>query len=274
MPELAVLTFNVMFELLDHDDVPPWDERREACVSALRAAAVDAIALQETSPAQLTFIAGALADEFDLWTHRVTISDGLLAELRERYGQRLPAELAEVALLTRRASLDVAHMTHWWLSPTPDVDLSVGYGKRVPRLAVAVRAEHRATGLRLTLATTHVDLSAPMPQTAVCLHRLTPEATAGRSVILFGDLNTQTDWRGYDLMLAAGWRDASSAQLERAQHADADRWMGDASTPSARIDHILYRSDRLAPINWRVIEDPSGMRLSDHAPVVATFALM
>ncbi len=98
---ITIVTFNVMIDLLEHPAVPPWEQRRDACVEVLRAAGADAIALQEASPAQQAFIAAGLP-EFELWTHIARMPEDLLAELRVRYGEALPADMAEVALLTSR----------------------------------------------------------------------------------------------------------------------------------------------------------------------------
>jgi endonuclease/exonuclease/phosphatase family metal-dependent hydrolase len=268
--EIRIVTFNVMIELLGHPDVPSWERRRQACVRALHTAGADTIGLQEVSPEQLAYVAASLP-EFDVWTHVVRLPDELLAELRARYGAALPAEMTEVALLTRRETIRVQAQTHWWLSPTPDVELSMGFGKRVPRLAVSVRATHLPTGLPLTLATTHVDGSAPLPMTEVCLRKLAPDAGSGRSVMFFGDLNTHADPGGYQLMLAAGWRDAYAARSEGPD--EVATWIGGGRYPPSRIDHVLYRSDRLTAVDWDVVTTRDRMRLSDHALVGATFVL-
>jgi endonuclease/exonuclease/phosphatase family metal-dependent hydrolase len=270
---ITIVTFNVLMDLVRHPAVPPWEQRRDACVDVLRDAPADAIALQETSPAQLAFI-GASLPEFEVWTHAARIPAKFLAELRIRYGQGLPADLVEVALLTRRETLRVEETNHWWLSPTPDVELSTGFGKRVPRLAMSVRAIHLPSGLRLTLATTHIDSSAPLRMTEVCLRRLSGDVDSGRAVILFGDLNSHTDARGYWLMREHGWHDAYAARDASAGEPEIPTWIGGGGYPPSRIDHVLYSSERLVAADWRVLSSPApDVRLSDHFPVQVRFAL-
>lgn len=267
---LSVVTFNVMFELLARPDVPPWESRREAVVAALRAARADAIGLQETSPAQVDFIRRALPG-YDLWSHPVRMPEPLLSELRARYGHALSEEFSEVVLLTARETITVEAQFHWWLSPTPDVELSTGFGKPVPRLALGVRAVHRPTGVPLGLVTTHVDATAPFEMTAVLLTRLKPEVEAGRSVVLFGDLNSDRDPHGVAMMLSAGWRDAYAAAASPAERG-ATTWIGDRTRPAARIDHVLYCSAVLRPRRWQTLGGgAASVRLSDHAPLLATF---
>lgn len=267
---LTVVTFNVMFELLARVDVPSWKARRETVLAVLRTARPDAIGLQETSPAQLDFIRRGLP-EYDLWSHAVGLPEPLLTQLRARYGQGLAEELSEVALFTLRETITVEAQFQWWLSPTPDVELSTGYGKPVPRLALGVRAIHRPTGLPLALLTTHVDGSAPLEMTAVLHFRLQPEVDAGRSVIVFGDFNSDRDPRGVELMLDAGWRDAYAAVASPDDAREAT-WMGDRGRPAARIDHVLYRSAVMRALNWRTLGGgAASVLLSDHAPVLATF---
>jgi len=259
-------------DLVGHPAVPEWDRRKEACLEALRSADADAIGLQETSPSQLRFLSAGLP-EFDLWTHRIQLPADFLATVRARFGADVPAEFAEVALLTRRETLDVEGHDHWWLSPTPHQEFSAGFGNFTPRLAVRARARHRPTGLLLTLATTHIDQRAPLAMTETCLRQLGADVEAGRTVIFFGDLNTHTDRRGYDLMVSTGWRDSYDAARGRAGPDEIPTFIDDGRRwPSRRIDHVLYRSSHLRAVDWHTVEPTEGPSwLSDHFPVIARF---
>lgn len=259
-------------DFVGHPLVPEWDRRKEACLEALRSADADAIGLQETSPSQLRFLSAGLPD-FELWTHRIELPADFLAEVRARFGADVPAEFAEVALLTRRETLDVEGHDHWWLSPTPHQEFSAGFGNIAPRLAVRARARHRPTGLPLTLATTHIDQRASLAMTEACIGQLGADVEGNRSVIFFGDLNTHTDRRGYDLMMSTGWRDSYEAAGGLAGPDEIPTFIDDGRRwPSRRIDHVLYRSSRLRAIDWHTVgltEAPSC--LSDHFPVIARF---
>lgn len=98
---ITIVTFNILMDFVGHPLVPEWDRRKEACLEALRSADADAIGLQETSPSQLRFLSAGLP-EFELWTHQIQLPADFLAKVRARFGADVPAEFAEVALLTRR----------------------------------------------------------------------------------------------------------------------------------------------------------------------------
>jgi endonuclease/exonuclease/phosphatase family metal-dependent hydrolase len=264
-------TFNVLLDEIANANVAPWDRRREACAQAMLASGADVIGLQEVSPAQLGFIAERLTD-FQVWTHTAELPHHTMVLLRQRYGSHLSARLSEVALLTRRSTIRVERAHHWWLSPTPNLELATGFGNQIPRLALCVLATHIPTELPISLATTHVDASAPLAMTEVCLAKLQPDVEAGRTTILLADFNSHTDDRGYRLMLEQGWRDAYDSR--EPQDAETHTWIGDVGHRPARIDHILYKSDALTAVDWRTIAaDDSGERLSDHSLVTAGFAM-
>lgn len=265
---LTVATFNVSMDFVGHPLVRPWDQRSEACLEALRTARADAIGLQETSPAQLAFLAAGLP-EFEVWTHQVELPDAFLAELRTRFGDNVPSEFAEVALLTRRATLDVEGFDHWWLSPTPEHEFSIGFGNVTPRLAVRITAVHRILRISMTLATTHVDHRAALPMTVLFARRATQDIKPGEAAVILGDLNTHPDRRGYDQLIGDGWRDGYEAVADSSK--ETPTFIDDGGPfAGQRLDHVLYRSSRLRSLEWSTLGGPPGT-LSDHAPVLVRF---
>lgn len=268
-PLLTVVTFNVSMDLVGHPLVPEWDRRKRACLDVLRHATADAIGLQETSPSQLAFLVSGLP-EFDVWTHRVTLPTDLLNDLRSRFGPRVPSEFAEVVLLTRRATVAVEAFDHWWLSPAPERELSLGFGNVTPRLAVRTSAIHRPSGLPMTLATTHIDHRAALPMTVLFARRARNDGAA-RSTVIFGDLNTHPDRRGYEQLIGDGWHDAYEAAEVRGVVREIPTFIDDGGTfAGQRVDHVLYRSTHLRAVEWATLGSHPG-ELSDHAPVLARF---
>ena len=257
---LTVVTWNVMYEPLQRPEVQAWPQRRAAAAQLLAGCQADVIGLQEVSASQLEYLASALPD-FELHTHRVRIPKSLLVRLRARYGAAFEEEMGELALLTRRASIDVVSLRHWWLSPTPGIELSTGFGEEVPRLAIVALATHRPTSLRLALATTHVDRTAPFEQTKVSASMLDRELASGRSALLLGDLNSDADPRGVQHLVTAGWADAA---------VDSSTWIGDSESGPARVDHVLFHSEALQLVEAAVLASPA---LSDHLPVRARFSI-
>ena len=257
----AIVTWNVLFDLLEVPGILPWSQRRHLVAGILRDADADVIGVQEASPAQVAYLAEQLP-QFDTITHTSLAADPLLRQLRARYGEALSGDIGELAIFVRRTKFDVRQVRHWWLSPTPEIELSTGYGKDVPRLAIAALAIDRATGTPFTFVTTHVDRTAPFEQTDICRSQLETDIEAGRSCVLFGDLNSDVDARGVDALVAGRWVDAP---------VDAPTWMGDADSPPARIDHVLFHSDSLRLMRTQLLDDSE--LLSDHRPVKATFAI-
>ena len=86
----------------------------------------DIIALQELSGRQLADMQRRLAG-FDVVTMRTALPEELHLSLSARYGVPLEREIGELALFVRTTRLEVIEQHQQWLSPTPEVPLSIGW---------------------------------------------------------------------------------------------------------------------------------------------------
>jgi endonuclease/exonuclease/phosphatase family metal-dependent hydrolase len=261
---LCVVTFNVLMDFLPAEGVPPWEERKTACAQVLRAARADLIGVQEPSPQQLAYLEAQLP-EFDLIVVRSVLSEEVLRLARPHYGPDVPPVLNEVALFYRPATLEKLGEGHWWLSPTPDQPVSIGFGNIAPRLVVWGRFRHSATGRPLVVFNTHFDLRAPRPMAEVCRARFQAFAL-NEPLIFMGDFNVDPDQNAevYTLLTADGWRDAYAAVPPPPANGTYQ--------DSTRIDHVLYRGPALAPVAWATLPAPDPAHpLSDHHPVLVQF---
>ena len=92
----------------------------------------DIIALQELSGRQLIDMERRLPG-FEVVTMPTSLPEELHRTLSARYGVPLEREIGELALFVRTTRLEVIEQHQQWLSPTPKVRLSVGWGNVMPR---------------------------------------------------------------------------------------------------------------------------------------------
>jgi endonuclease/exonuclease/phosphatase family metal-dependent hydrolase len=270
---LSVITANIAADFLTPPGVPPWTERRQPYVQALRAADPAIIGMQEVTPRQFAFLQRQLADFGALTVPTANPDPTLLAAWREKYGAAgfmAPPDPYEVVLFYRRASCVLLAGGHWWLSPTPERP-SVGFGNIAPRVMLWAHLLHRPSGRELIVFNTHIDRRCTAPMLELCRQRCASFAGRGLPMLLIGDLNVNPADPEYAALIAAGWHDAHAATAS----AEAATFLFDTpAAPAGRIDHILYRGGGIAPLEWSRLASPdSARRLSDHDPVAASFRL-
>jgi len=262
---LSVLTWNVSYEPLRPPGVLPWTERRNRMADVARDA--DIVALQELSCRQLSDLQSRLP-AFEVVTVRVPLPDPLRRALSSRYAVELEREIGELALLVRTARLTVIELGHRWLSPTPEVSLSVGWGNAVPRLVLWTVVRDRGLGARALVATTHVDLRAVLPMVAAIRDAVAEPVGRVGAGILLGDLNTNADPGAFDALLTAGWRDTHPSRDISVD----PTVLGDLAGRPGRIDHILVHGSA-AGASWGYAS-AADEGLSDHLAVRAEIRLM
>lgn len=261
---LSVLSWNVSYEPLQPPGVLRWDQRRDGMAEVVGDA--DIIALQELSGRQLTDMRRRLAG-FEVVTMRTALPEELHRTLSERFGVPLEREIGELALFMRTTRLEVIEQHQQWLSPTPEVPLSIGWGNVVPRVLLWCLLRDRSLGAAVVVAATHVDLSAVRPMLEAIRDGLADSVTRAGAGVLLGDLNTMADPDAFDALLDAGWRDTHSSH----DLADDPTFLGELAGRPGRIDHILVHGHAVAD-GWR---RASAARegLSDHLAVRAEVRL-
>jgi endonuclease/exonuclease/phosphatase family metal-dependent hydrolase len=257
---LTVLTWNISYEALHPAGVRTWPDRAGDVARVI--GAVDIAAVQELSGRQVRDIAALLATH-EAVNVRFRPDDELRARLERRYRIDLEPDIGELALFVRTERLAVTDRGHWSLSPTPDVELSTGWGNETPRQVLWAILEDRETRAHCLVATTHVDLAAVRPMLRQLAAELGPMAERHRSACLLGDLNTVEDPEAFKLLLAAGWRDAHPT----GDLAADPSFLGALDGRPGRIDHILVHGTASAA-GWHLATSADA-GLSDHLAVGA-----
>jgi endonuclease/exonuclease/phosphatase family metal-dependent hydrolase len=245
--ELKVMTYNVLVEISSVPGIPPWRSRKDAVVDLIRHENLDLIAVQETAPRQLTF----------------------LAEKLPEFGLIQDSKFTDAALFYRKDLFDLVEQGQWWLSPTPEKHMSKGFGNFLPRLLVWARLKHRATGGILVAASTHFDNTEPSQNkmAALCQEKWKPFTQTGQPIIWMGDFNTDQSRGDYPMLTSHGFQDAYTASPSASPGGKDDNVPTFPGENGKRIDHILYFGP-VRPIEWKVMTYPNTI-LSDHYPVAA-----
>lgn len=142
---------------------------------------------------------------------------------------------------TNSSRLELLSVSHFWLSPTPEIPGSKGWDAVQPRMCTVARFSDRASTSAanhadLIVANTHWDdrgLKAREESARLILSRIEQEIRGGRSetdtpisekeplVVLLGDLNSPAEEAGYQVL--TGGRYPASGKIGAAEAANGGR---------------------------------------------------
>ncbi len=232
---MRVVTFNVRYGSADDAEFA-WPNRRKPLLDLLEQLDPDILCLQETLYFQLEEIADRLR-HFD-WIG-VGRDDG--------------ASSGEFASIFLKGPKPVRSGT-FWLSPTPEVPGSMGWGARLPRICTWAELDG------LTVANVHLDhesILARKEGVALVLDRLPAHC------LLCGDFNATPDEASIQSVLAAGFTDFAAGT-----GGTYNDFKENPPDPP-RIDYIFGRG--LTCRKTEVVRHPL---VSDHWPVFAEIDLL
>ncbi len=230
------------------DDGHSWESRKDVCARVIAACAPDVVGLQEATLEQVEWIAGALPEH--AW-------HGLRQD---------PHGHPRNAVFVHR-SLALVDRGGYWLSSTPHVTGSTGWGAKYARhVNWLVLAD--SGGREWRVSNTHLDHVSDQARAGAA--GLLAEDTAAwpdeTPQVLMGDFNAGAGSAPLTTLDRAGWRDAwAVANPDQSDSGPTRHGFGqeDAAHPQ-RIDWIMVRG----PVDVRacrlVRDRPDGVWPSDH----------
>jgi endonuclease/exonuclease/phosphatase family metal-dependent hydrolase len=265
---VRLMSFNILHSL---NPLPPaaWRHRRPLVWEVIRRHAPDIVALQEV-----------LADQWDDFTAEF----GAVYET-VGHGHAGPRDGEILPVAWRRDRFERIRHEFFWLSATPDVVGSKGWGGFFPRVVTLVHLRDRRDGRELVVVNNHWESDNDRMEARQRSAELVLERTAGippdRAVFLVGDFNivpTREKRRApyrrlteegspppfRDAWLAAGERRGPDTTTNRLKSAPSLQ-------PGERKDWILYRGP-VRPVTM-VVDDfhRDGIHPSDHLPIILAF---
>lgn len=258
---VKAMTFNIRLSRA-HDGANAWPHRRELVAEVIRRFAADFVGVQEAWPEQIAYLTQSLPQ------YRY------LGRSRERDG--VEGEAIPLFYRHQRWSLDPQEQGTFWLSDTPEVPGSTGWGNTIPRVITWGRFIEKGGNGALYVYNVHLDhLSAA---SRVRSARALADRIARRShpepVLVLGDFNAGESSEPVQYLTGADH--ASPVQLRdtfRTVHPQETlvgtfHGFGGATTGS-KIDYIL--ASREAQVLEAAIVRGSfqGRYPSDHFPVTA-----
>ena len=252
---IDVMTFNIRFDN-PRDSLNAWPNRAAMVAGFINDQIPDLLGMQEVLWHQYEYLDSALAGYGSAAAGR---DDGL------RGGEACP-------VFYRLGRFEPLASGTFWLSSTPDVPGSVGWGAALTRIATWVRLYDKTAKDTLLYINTHFDHisdSARVMSSGVLLARVR-ELAGDNNFVITGDFNARPESLAMSRMTEGGFAVDSYTISETPPAGESYTFNGWKDEPGeGRIDYIFIRNGMKVSSHTthRVVED--GVFISDHWPVTA-----
>jgi endonuclease/exonuclease/phosphatase family metal-dependent hydrolase len=252
------MTYNILFSF-PNPEFDPWSVRREIVAADIFRYDPDLVGFQEPFPDQVKDIAERCPDLVPLH-HEVD---------------------TDATILYRQSRFAVLETGSYWLSPSPDVPYSTGFGNFFPRLVIWARMVDASSGMEFFFVNTHFDNTSPSQEMSAPLFLERTAPLAGElPVIVTGDFNSRPGSEAYGILTqgidpgqAGGFRLQDSFLFAQSHEVAARPGDPTDFDPGSRIDHIFVAGGSFSCPLWTVDMSTYGEERrypSDHFPVTAS----
>lgn len=173
---LRVGSYNIRTQAPDKHTPNAWEERKADLVELIRNMDLDVLGMQEVCPGQAEYITNALPQY------------AMVGEYRN--ADRKSGEASPVCYRTDR--FEVVKYGTFWLSETPEVPGSKGWGAACPRVCTWAILKSRANGSQFCFANTHTDHISELARKEgmlLIVRRMREFAPKGAPIVFTGDHN-------------------------------------------------------------------------------------
>ena len=254
--DVDVMTLNIRFDN-PRDSLNAWPNRASIVTDFINEQGPDLLGMQEALWHQYEYLDSALAGYGSVAAGR---DDG------QRGGEACP-------VFYRQDRFTELGSGTFWLSATPDIPGSVGWGAALTRIATWVRLYDKTVSDTLCYFNTHFDHisdSARVMSSGVLLERVR-EIAGDNNFVITGDFNALPGSLAITRMKESGFAIDTYLISETPPAGESYTFNGWKDVQGeGPIDYIFVRSGMKAHSHhtWKVIKD--GIFISDHWPVTAT----
>ena len=260
---VKVMTFNIRYDN-PRDSINAWPNRAAQLCEFIKNEKPDLIGMQEVLLRQYVILDSALTDYTSVGVGR---DDGA------KGGEMNP-------VFFRKDRFDMIRTITFWLSDTPDVPGSKGWGASLPRIVTWMELADKNTHEHFFYFNTHFahdSDSARIMSSRILLDQVA-KISDGSPFIITGDFNMLPTSTGYSIL--TGPAESVPAIKDSYTISEKRPWgptytfNGFSDKPgTGRIDYIFVKSGMKALEHRTMIKKEGGIFISDHWPVEAVISL-
>ncbi len=260
---IKVITFNIRYDN-PRDSINAWPNRKDLLIKFLQEEKPDLFGLQEA-----------------LWHQYAAIDSAMIGYSSAGAGRDDGQKKGEMnPLFVNNERFEIVLGNTFWLSETPGVPGTKGWGASLPRIVTWVELKEKDTGRKLFYFNTHFahdSDSARVMSAGILLNEVKKIAGNSRFVIT-GDFNMTPDSRAYSILTGPGPEApliADSYKIsETPPEGPVGTFNGWSDNPrSNRIDYIFVRSGMKVKSISTIVRKQGEIFISDHWPVAGEIYL-
>jgi endonuclease/exonuclease/phosphatase family metal-dependent hydrolase len=252
---IKVMTLNIRYDN-KWDSINAWPHRAAMVASFTKSQQPDLLGMQEVLWHQYEFLDSALTGYGSVAVGR---DDGIHA------GEACP-------VFYRLARFNAVKDGTFWLSATPEIPGSVGWGAALTRIATWVKLTDKITGDTILFMNTHFDHisdSARVMSAKVLLQKI-KELSGNNKFVITGDFNALPESLAIKTIISEGIaKDTYLISEERPQGKDYTFNGFHDEKSKERIDYIYVRNGMEVKEHSTLEIKQANIFISDHWPVIA-----
>jgi endonuclease/exonuclease/phosphatase family metal-dependent hydrolase len=257
---MVVMTFNILCSFCD-DTYDPWEDRIGYISDTIARHDPDLVGLQELFTGEEVQQLLDLNPEYDALFYTDETTD-----------------YADATIWWRADRYELLESGFYWLSPSPDTPLSVGFSPpQLPRMVAWAQLRELSSGAELLFVDTHFDNNTPSQElSAPLLLERTQDQAGPLPIIVVGDFNSRPDTPAYAILsggVAPGeFALTNSFDLATSWSVDSNQDPIPPYDPDIRIDHIWVAGGQWS-VPWWVVDTwvygATDLHTSDHFAMAA-----
>jgi len=260
---IEVMTLNVRYDNPE-DSINAWPNRASQVCNFIQKEKPDILGMQEV-----------------LWQQYVVLDSVLTEYTSTGVGRDDGARAGEMnPVFFRKERFDMVRTITFWLSDTPEIPGSIGWGASLPRIVTWMELVDKNSHEHFFYFNTHFahDSDSARIMSSKILLREVNKITDGFPFIITGDFNMLPTSKGYAILTGP---DESVPLLKDSYVISEKKPYGPAYTfngfsdkrGTGRIDYIFVRSGMKVLDHSTIIKKERGIFISDHWPVKSTILL-
>lgn len=256
---IRVISFNIRYDN-PADGLNAWPNRKEIAASFLKNEKPDIFGLQEALWHQYAYIDSVLRDYESIAAGR---DDGM------QKGEMTP-------VFYRKDIFRALESGTFWLSETPDVAGSRGWGAVLPRIVTWVKLEEEETGRRFFFFNTHYSHMSDSARimSSIVLQKELVKIAGENPFVISGDFNMVAGSEAYTSLCGSLIRDSFLLSETEASGPDYTFNGFRDEIEKRRIDYIFVR-EGIQVLEHSTINLREGdIFISDHWPVKASLIML
>ncbi len=253
---IKIMSFNIRHANKADEGLKNWESRKDEVSLFIIKEQPDVMCMQEVLPKQLFSLQNLLLNNYSC----ISVEEG-----NTRGGYNI--------IFFNNKKFNILDSGHYWLSETPEINCSIGWNAKLPRMVIWAKFQSKQTRKQFVVINTHLDHEGDSARKCSIKLLLSRHDFDNEKVIVTGDFNTTPNSDAYLLMVNNPYKLSDSFKVAKERSGVDYSYHGFGKTKK-RVDYIFVsQSIKVDKIDIPYEKKANGRFLSDHNPITVYLKL-